>query len=211
MTVNKSNTRSKSRIWSTIHVQIRFGGICRLRLQGRRISKALSQHGSVASRAVFAWLVLGPWSCTCSSESSVAFQRTTRRYIARDRTLHEHRCENLKSCKEIGCIYWNSIQFLLQAYVQPCVIPYHFWIWSDGQKSRGELGNIFAIWMQSLHGCVTEKPCLITNHKFRFARIKRKINKNGASSCQRASVLHVAYYYEDVFYISIILNPWSNV
>jgi hypothetical protein len=34
---------------------------------------------------------------TCSPETSVDFQRTTRRYIPEDRTLHNHRCENLKS------------------------------------------------------------------------------------------------------------------
>jgi hypothetical protein len=34
---------------------------------------------------------------TCSSETSVDFQRTTRCYIPEDRTLHNHRCENLKS------------------------------------------------------------------------------------------------------------------
>jgi signal-transduction protein with cAMP-binding, CBS, and nucleotidyltransferase domain len=34
---------------------------------------------------------------TCFSEKSVDFQRTTRRYIPEDRTLHDHRCENLKS------------------------------------------------------------------------------------------------------------------
>jgi hypothetical protein len=33
---------------------------------------------------------------TCSSETSVDFQRTTRRYIPEDKTLHNHRCENLK-------------------------------------------------------------------------------------------------------------------
>jgi hypothetical protein len=33
----------------------------------------------------------------CSSETSVDFQRTTRRYITEDSTLHNHRCENLKS------------------------------------------------------------------------------------------------------------------
>jgi hypothetical protein len=35
----------------------------------------------------------------CSSETSVAIQRTTRRYIPEDITLHNHRCEHLKSCK----------------------------------------------------------------------------------------------------------------
>jgi hypothetical protein len=34
---------------------------------------------------------------TCSSEASVDFQRTTQRYISEDKTLHNHRCENLKS------------------------------------------------------------------------------------------------------------------
>jgi hypothetical protein len=33
----------------------------------------------------------------CSSETSVEFQRTTRRYIPDDGTLHNHRCENLES------------------------------------------------------------------------------------------------------------------
>jgi hypothetical protein len=33
----------------------------------------------------------------CSSETSVDIQRTTRRYIPEDGTLHNHRCENLKS------------------------------------------------------------------------------------------------------------------
>jgi hypothetical protein len=38
---------------------------------------------------------------TCSSETSVHFQQTTRRYIPEDRILHKHRCEKLKSyiCK----------------------------------------------------------------------------------------------------------------
>jgi hypothetical protein len=34
---------------------------------------------------------------TFSSETFVDFQRTTRRYIPEDRTLHNHRCENLTS------------------------------------------------------------------------------------------------------------------
>jgi hypothetical protein len=35
----------------------------------------------------------------CSSETSVDFQRTTRRYIPEDSTLHNYRCENLKFYK----------------------------------------------------------------------------------------------------------------
>jgi hypothetical protein len=33
---------------------------------------------------------------TCSSESPIDFQRPTRRYIPKDISLHNHRCENLK-------------------------------------------------------------------------------------------------------------------
>jgi hypothetical protein len=33
----------------------------------------------------------------CSSETSVDSQRTTRRYISEDGTLHNHRCDNLRS------------------------------------------------------------------------------------------------------------------
>jgi hypothetical protein len=32
-----------------------------------------------------------------SSETSVEFQRSTRRYIPEDRALHNHHCESLKS------------------------------------------------------------------------------------------------------------------
>jgi hypothetical protein len=35
-----------------------------------------------------------------SSETSAATQRTTRRHIPEDDTLHNHRCENLKSYKK---------------------------------------------------------------------------------------------------------------
>jgi hypothetical protein len=34
----------------------------------------------------------------CSSETSVDFQQTTRRYIPEDGALRDHRYENLKSC-----------------------------------------------------------------------------------------------------------------
>jgi hypothetical protein len=37
----------------------------------------------------------------CSSETSVATQQTTPRHIPEDDTLHNHRCENLKSYKKL--------------------------------------------------------------------------------------------------------------
>jgi hypothetical protein len=36
---------------------------------------------------------------TCSSETSADIQRTKRCYIAKERALHNHRCENLKANK----------------------------------------------------------------------------------------------------------------
>jgi hypothetical protein len=39
----------------------------------------------------------------CSSETSVETQRTTRRHIPEDETLHNHRCENLKSYIKETC------------------------------------------------------------------------------------------------------------
>jgi hypothetical protein len=38
---------------------------------------------------------------TYSPETSVDFQRATRRYIAEDRTLHNHRSDNLKSYSQL--------------------------------------------------------------------------------------------------------------
>jgi hypothetical protein len=37
----------------------------------------------------------------CSSETSVGTQLTTRRFIPEDLSLHNHRCENLKSYRRI--------------------------------------------------------------------------------------------------------------
>jgi hypothetical protein len=39
-------------------------------------------------------------------ETSVELQRTTRRYIPEDRTLHNHRCENIKSYMKIT-LFWD--------------------------------------------------------------------------------------------------------
>jgi hypothetical protein len=66
----------------------RFGGTFRLHLQSRTVSQARNQRES-------RWQA-DEMEATCSTETSVDFQRTTRRYIPEDRTLRYHRCENLK-------------------------------------------------------------------------------------------------------------------
>jgi hypothetical protein len=43
---------------------------------------------------------------TSSSETSVNIRRTTVRYIPEARTLHNHRCENLKSYMLRGLFYF---------------------------------------------------------------------------------------------------------
>jgi hypothetical protein len=76
---------------SSVNVSWCFRGSCRLHLQGRRVNQARNQHEIAYFMLVC--LLLGLPSienmeAKCSSESSVDFQRTIRRYIPEDRTLH---------------------------------------------------------------------------------------------------------------------------
>jgi hypothetical protein len=68
---------------SSLKVNRRFGGTYRLHLQCRRISQARNQR-EVGGKD--------------------SFQLTTRRYIPEDSTLHNHRCENLKSYILLLCL-----------------------------------------------------------------------------------------------------------
>jgi hypothetical protein len=63
----------------------------------------------------------------CSSETSVATQQTTQRHIPDD-TLHNHRCENLKS-------YMNKICPTIQVHIHPYkqTTP---WLWSASELCR---------------------------------------------------------------------------
>jgi hypothetical protein len=80
---------------SPLKVNRRFGGTCRLHRQGRKISRTRKRENRwQAEQASFSALKM---EAICSSETSADFQRTTRRYIPKDGTLHNHRCENLKS------------------------------------------------------------------------------------------------------------------
>jgi hypothetical protein len=53
------------------------------------------------------------------SKTSVDFQRTTRNYVAEDRILHNHRCENLMS-------YINQIVFVTETYCVFCEVGGEF-------------------------------------------------------------------------------------
>jgi hypothetical protein len=75
----------------------RFGGTYCLHLQGGRISPARNQHES-------------RWQ---------AEQRTTRRYIREDSTLHNHRCENLKSYITMSPYHLLSRWFLARLILRP--------------------------------------------------------------------------------------------
>jgi hypothetical protein len=85
-----------------LKVNRRFGRIYRLHLQGRKMSRARNQLESCLPPP-FTLVSCSAYSSTkkmeaiCCSETSVDFQRTTRRYIAEDGTLHNHHCGNLKS------------------------------------------------------------------------------------------------------------------
>jgi hypothetical protein len=67
--------------YSPLKVNQGFGGICRLHLQGRRISQARKQRKAGSKQS-------SEMETTHSSEASVDFQQTTRRYSPEDRTLH---------------------------------------------------------------------------------------------------------------------------
>jgi hypothetical protein len=51
----------------------------------------------------------------CSSETSVETRGTTRHHIPEDDTLHNHRCENLKSY--IGTLFWHNVQYVCKQYI----------------------------------------------------------------------------------------------
>jgi hypothetical protein len=83
---------------SPLKVNRRFGEPYHLHLQSRRISPARNQRESRWKTQPYSvsYLTL-KMEVICSSETSLDFQRTTRLHIPEDRTLHNHRCENLNS------------------------------------------------------------------------------------------------------------------
>jgi hypothetical protein len=81
-----------------------FGGNCCLHLKGEIISQERNKLEACNKLCLFMLDSFLAYStnlmmvATCSSETSVDFQRTTRRYSPEDRILHNHRCDSLKFC-----------------------------------------------------------------------------------------------------------------
>jgi hypothetical protein len=73
----------------------RFRGTYCLHLHGR-IRLCFPPAFTLVSCSVYSTLKM---EVLYSSETSVEFKRTTQRYISEDNTLHNQRCENLKSYK----------------------------------------------------------------------------------------------------------------
>jgi hypothetical protein len=72
---------------SPLKVNRRFGGTCRLHLQGPRINHARNQHEAGSKQvSCLTYSSTLKMEAICSSETLVDFQRTTWRYIP-DRTL----------------------------------------------------------------------------------------------------------------------------
>jgi hypothetical protein len=72
-----------------LNVNKNFEGICRLHLQGRRKAKQETSMTAGVSNldSYLAYSSTVKMEATCSSETSVDFQRTTRRYILEDRNI----------------------------------------------------------------------------------------------------------------------------
>jgi hypothetical protein len=91
---------------------------------------------------------------TCSRETSVDFRLTTRHYIPEHRTLHNHRCENLKSFAR-----WNNCGILRRQINYS--ITYCRPINSDGRKRSVRF---------RVHTAVTTKSRLSSRTRSRVGR-----------------------------------------
>jgi hypothetical protein len=84
--------------YSQFKVSRRFRETCRLHPQCRRIIQAGNRHEAdrVILVSCLVYFLTLKMEATCSFETSVDVQRTTRRYIQEDITLHDHCYENLE-------------------------------------------------------------------------------------------------------------------
>jgi hypothetical protein len=84
----------------------RFGGTHRLHHRSRIINQTRNQREACSKQSSYlAYCSTLKMEAIHYSETKADFQWTTRHYIAEDRTLHNHSCENLKSYKKCE---WKS-------------------------------------------------------------------------------------------------------
>jgi hypothetical protein len=78
-----------------------------------KIRKADCSACHLVSSSFLAWLILRScrWRQYRPPKNSVEFQRITWRYIVKDKTIHNHLCENLKS---YSCILMSCTEATLQ-------------------------------------------------------------------------------------------------
>jgi hypothetical protein len=118
----------------------------------------------------------------CSSETSVDFQRVTRRYIPEDKTLHNHRCENLKSYFHLSVLLHPPFYFSVLLSCHPAslftqvllVITFasdkHFGLVAVGRSSlegntavsRKEVASGAVI--PTMHGTSLHSFCILAVH-----------------------------------------------
>jgi uncharacterized membrane protein len=116
----------------------------------------------------------------CSSEKSIDFQRTTRRYIPEDRTLHNHRCENLKS--------YVLLTLYIVYFALMMVIKY-----SEGDMTFSSIAFIPAFIREyttnrtvctSISSELPNVACVLQDHlPLRNPRVRRRVD-NSLSLCQ---------------------------
>jgi hypothetical protein len=85
--------------WETIKFDTnRYGEIIEIVI-GCQVVKRCITENALTLVSCLAYSSTLKMEAKCFSETLVDFQRTTRRYIPEDSSLHTHRCENLKTCQ----------------------------------------------------------------------------------------------------------------
>lgn len=96
-----------------LKISRRFGVVCHLCLQDRRISQTIP----ACSRQQVGFSTLKV-DLTFSSQTAIDLQWATRRFMPEDRTGLVHRCENRKSCINFGLSSLSNCLDLSATYFQ---------------------------------------------------------------------------------------------
>jgi hypothetical protein len=125
---------------SLLKVNRRFGGTCRLHLQGRRISQARNQCEAELCLLLSCLAYSSSLKmcfrnvAKCSSGTSVDFQRTTWCYYVEDRPVHNRHCENLKTYNLSTLSKTETILQLQNVMTILSAAPHHEDVWGREDK-----------------------------------------------------------------------------